>query len=1498
MSLALRRFRLDSIGPPGARFDPLAVDLAAADHGKAAGTSVLFLENGGGKSVLLRLLFSVVLPGRRYTVGSVKLDGYVGSGDTGHVVLEWDTADGPIVTGTLMEWRNRTRSSSGSNLLQFWYSFRPRPEVLTLTDLPTRDGDRRVSRAGFRERLNALAREHPELELVIEDSPTKWADHLLRSTPVDPEIFRYQRQMNADEADAESLFAGLKTDEDFVRFVVEAVQDPEQFDGFGELLVEYATHLEQREEREVEARFCAAAAAVLRPLGDAYGKLADASSEEATARRASDRLRAQLTAGADQAEASARRFRETAEAAADRARRLSSDAQQLSDTAAELRWREAGFRHQVAETACKEARELADRATLAAAAWEKVWAVIDFRKVAAELGELRSAQERQEHELAPLRQAMEEAAARYAGRLLAEAEGLEQEAASADAEASDADEGARRLASRHDDCQREAGEATADARAFRKRVREVDDAITRARSDGNLGQAESVSEGCLRADREHEEAATALRQLRSRYRTVEQQRRDLLPRLHAAQGDEIRVDNQLTRAQEELDGHQAAADRLIAHPRVPEIVPDADDAWMVSDRLEQVLDESVRSSEARERTLRGRVQELEERLEQLGADGLLPAAPDVVKVWDAIVAAGIAAATGWSHLDRNLDADGRTRVLATNPGLAGGVIVTDPDQVAKAERAVVDAGVETESVVLIGTADELEQPGAGRVAPVRRALYDRNWTARVRQELEAERAGLVEDLELVAARLGVDGPLLGEVRDFRRRCSSQRRDELVRDVAELGTQVASLRETIAQAEGEVDAAAEELASLEADEPACLARSEATGEACRRLASLRDQEEQKLDWAQQAKDADERQARLAQEARRLNEQAEDARRQAEQARVRARRSRADVSTRRQEARQLGVEAAVPLPLAGAPETPESIENAEPTGDADAAETTETLKGTYEAAKEVYEAERAGRDLTGRIEQVEARRDARGRELAELAPDVVREAETLADLAGADDAASRQARTAEAREAVQDAGGRLTRWTRELGAAEKTLEERQPRGKAHFVTLDPEAEPYDAEAAARAAAEHQDRAFHMGRKGREASDAAAHRMRQAQDAEGRADLLRATLEVLPVPLGPSEPAVDADGDVVARAAGAGRAGRHVETSDTEERVAPWEGSTDAASDAARALRERHDKAVDTMRLAERALDRADADVRRVAADPTLARVGGVRLALANEPRDHLASRAEALAGEVDGMRQSIEEELAEALRHREGIVQRLATLVEGQLRQLKLLTRLSTLPSGLGDWSGKPFVSVDFDQVSAGELTARLGPIVDEAAAEPRKRAALDLVLAGMRAAVLHRQGDTEKTFTVRLLRPNRMMAFQRASVGELEGEFSGGMKLTAAICTYCALAALRANCRSTGSLFGVDPGPLFLDNPLGKASADYLLELQHAIAEKLGVQLVHTTGVWDVEALATYERVVRLRNMADLRRNVSRLRVDDDVHLPGAGATVDAVGFAVRREEAV
>jgi hypothetical protein len=57
----ITRIRLASVGPEPARYDPLEIDLRRPDLSGPADT-VLFLPNTGGKTVLMRLLFSVLHP--------------------------------------------------------------------------------------------------------------------------------------------------------------------------------------------------------------------------------------------------------------------------------------------------------------------------------------------------------------------------------------------------------------------------------------------------------------------------------------------------------------------------------------------------------------------------------------------------------------------------------------------------------------------------------------------------------------------------------------------------------------------------------------------------------------------------------------------------------------------------------------------------------------------------------------------------------------------------------------------------------------------------------------------------------------------------------------------------------------------------------------------------------------------------------------------------------------------------------------------------------------------------------------------------------------------------------------------------------------------------------------------------------------------------------------------------------------------------------------------
>lgn len=149
----LTRVRLFSVGPTAARYQDVALDLRgvgapvkvavqedlfapdALDRTtprRPSPASVLFLENGGGKSVLLKLIFSVLLPGRRQVVGTTSttvLENFVLAEDVAHVVCEWmHVGTGRLlVTGKVSEWRGHVASTDPEKLADAWYSFRPVP---------------------------------------------------------------------------------------------------------------------------------------------------------------------------------------------------------------------------------------------------------------------------------------------------------------------------------------------------------------------------------------------------------------------------------------------------------------------------------------------------------------------------------------------------------------------------------------------------------------------------------------------------------------------------------------------------------------------------------------------------------------------------------------------------------------------------------------------------------------------------------------------------------------------------------------------------------------------------------------------------------------------------------------------------------------------------------------------------------------------------------------------------------------------------------------------------------------------------------------------------------------------------------------------------------------------------------------------------------------------------------------------------------------------------
>src|SRR6185503_3858827 len=257
------------------------------------------LENGGGKSVLLKLVFSVLLPGRRQVVGTTSTDvlaKFVLGEDVAHVACEWmHTATGALlVTGKVSEWQGHVVSADAHRLADAWYSFRPGPDF-GLDDLPfTLDG-RRVTMAAFKDRLHGgSSAPAPAAELVWETAHRDWTRHLV-DVGLDPELFRYQRAMNAEEGEAAEAFS-FGSDEAFVDFLLRAVLDPEEPQALADLVAGYAQKIAQRADLETERDFVEGTLERLEPLQQAENAALTARTAEASAQRSAVGLAAAIVA--------------------------------------------------------------------------------------------------------------------------------------------------------------------------------------------------------------------------------------------------------------------------------------------------------------------------------------------------------------------------------------------------------------------------------------------------------------------------------------------------------------------------------------------------------------------------------------------------------------------------------------------------------------------------------------------------------------------------------------------------------------------------------------------------------------------------------------------------------------------------------------------------------------------------------------------------------------------------------------------------------------------------------------------------------------------------------------------------------------------------------------------------------------------------------------------------------------------------------------------------
>ncbi|MFJ8132035.1 hypothetical protein [Streptomyces hydrogenans] len=1520
----LSRVRLYSIGPAGARYADTVLDLRGVGAPvpnpaptqaeffeeepvgpprRPAPAGVLFLENGGGKSVLLKLIFSVMLPGHRNTLGGASsgvLRKFLLADDCGHVALEWQhTLTGElVVVGKASEWRGRQVSNDPRKFAEAWYSFRPGPG-LSLDNLPVAEANsvrpaaegasgatgRRRTMKGFRDALTEAGKAYPHLDVVWEEIHDRWNEHL-GELGLDPELFRYQREMNADEGEAAGLFA-VKKDSDFTDLLLRAVTDTRDTDGLADLVGGFGNKLGRRAELTAERDFTAGSVDLLTRIVDAAGTRSRAREVHAGIERRTRTLARRLSGRAARERARAGELAQGVTSAGHAVSEAETARERSALIAAELAYRHASLALAAAEKgAASQRRELIEARTLHSA-WQAAESVLRHRAAGDRSARVAAAIREAERDAAPALAARAEAAADLVRALASAAEEGERHAAEEEERSTalqEVGEAAHRDATA---AATEAQRARSEAGHLRQRLAEVEqetaEAVRAGWLDDSAPDADPARAALAAADAEKTTVA-AWDAARETARTASERAREAAAAESRAELAAARAADAAEAAGNAYDAERRAAEALAAEERLAELLglpgagsplpgpraaatgdtgdtgegaartdgPDAQAPLSVTDfdryaeELRRLLDGAVSSAERQLFDLRTAAADDSRILGALGDGGLLPPGPDVLATVEFLGEHGIPALPGWRYLAQSVDPADHARVLAARPELVDGVVITDPVSYGRAREALGSAALLPRSAVAVGTAAALLAPVPAREAgedggvflvPPNPAMHDEHAADEERQALRARAAARDEEIRALAARLAGDRSLAARIGAWRADCPPGM-------LAELAAVAATARETA------------EAAAYALDE-ARAARAEAEETAAEALA-VRDERQEAAQRARRAADAlaglafrlRERSAWQA----RLRELADDATESEARAQTCLERARAADEDRRaaqraaddahRTARALRAERAE---IAGAPEQlPE-----EKPGAPRAA--LPTLREAYRAASQVYEKVGVGADLRAEQARAESDESAALAELDRLTNKVRTRAEQLLESTDGADGPSRQAAAARAESLVQMLESRASEASEKLGRLRGESERLAPEDGGAHTELPEELVPADAdraqallrtagaELAARSDALEAARAAHAG---------LLRDHRAAEDAAGGFDETAALLRDL--------------------------LRDHAE--EEQEEQEPYPGSLEEARTAAGEARR-------ALRACTAELSAADSAVRE-ASDILVRHANSTRYEQVRTPArqqirelpasalpEHAAKWAEAFAPRL----RVLTDELAQLERNRESIVDRLRGLVETSLATLRSAQRLSRLPEGLGEWSGQEFLRIRFEEPDQATLTERLGEVVDEATRAAVKknsdlrRDGMSLLLRGVQAAL------EPKGVAVEILKPDAVLRAERVPVGQMGDVFSGGQLLTAAIALYCTMAALRSNDRGRDK--HRHAGTLFLDNPIGRANATYLLELQRAVSDALGVQLLYTTGLFDTTALAEFPLVIRLRNDADLRAGLKYISVEEHLR-PG------------------
>lgn len=1437
----LLRVHFSSIGHPDARLAPVTLDFRSEmNRDEPAGSdSVIWLRNGGGKSSMLNLLFSVFLPNMREFLGTTaegkkqRFEDYLQAEDLGFVITEWDLSeiegkslftdmDLPTrIVGRMVAWPNQHKSADVSSLKHLFFSLKTSDSV-TVESLPVQ-GLAEPARGfeAFRRWLFDLRETKPNLEVYYTDVQRDWHTHL-ENIHLDPELFRYLVHMNRNEGDAESLFRH-RTAKDFVRFFLRVALDPSHADRVVGNLDQLKKQLRLRPRRILERDFLQAVLKQFEPFAIEAAQHREAKIQLDRLAHQGGALMAALAQSAEALGTEAELEAALATKAAEKVRSLEQREHQLHRWTAWLRHRALQFDLEEAEAE----KTRADRDRFLAEARVRVVECARYlqqvRELQAEERALVETQRISQQGREPLRHELELAGSRLIRVLEATRKRVHAQFEVADSDLQAAKEEMGRQQSAADQWRAEFAQLGERVENLKQQFAARDQALARLVKDGIIRQEEIPGDAGQRWGVARDDATKAIS-------AAEQGQARATQIIEALQDEKSALENELAQLQNEQAGrrlelHRAAVrrDRLACHPRILE-VEEVHRANLEAAGLLARLDGSLRSVDRELFQLRLAGAETERALDSIQRTQLLPPSRDVEAVLTDLQGRGIPAHSFQAYLAQNVSVEDGERLLASSPGRFTGVGVPTPNWLDKV-RAISGEIRGLRTPVQISTltlTEPAEQSDSVVVIPDERGGFSVEAARDSQQRLEEAEVERKKRQEMQEMRAREIRDVTRDVREFLNCFGDGKLADLESIIEAAEHRIAGLQQDFEATQQKVQKARNERQGFSVSLEPLRSRSETVTLNHQIVEQFCCEHESKLPQITSA-------LRAAEHRRReIMDQEQNAAASLQNLEVAMERQRAQAFRLHREVEVLDQESSEVRYRSAATLQEASI-------------SMEEARAEYRELEQKWERDIGNDRLQGKLEQIQKDlTKARQEHSASAAGVGPKDVEACCDAGGLDDAAAQAKHGLSAsHEAFGAAKAAYEQARRELDLSKSRA---QPRESPPGI-LDAEG----ADEARHLADEYEEKAANVSREATAEQQNQRRHHESASHLEGIARgrrLQQQTLEVLTRGTPAAEPAVLPEDD------------------EELERILS-------------SYRDVFGKSQQDEQTRSEQLRRRLEAIRQVAEDDRYAtHQDQIKIRLRSDGKA-LTDQAEPLLSRLQDRCQVVLQNLKDLDKDRDNVLAAVHDLAMEAKRLLESVEKVSVMPEGLDAWTGQPFLRVRLLGIgkTPEERKTRLEPVIDRIIEDAELPDGVQLAALAVEALLGGRD------FDVTLLKPQVVRRLTRHPITDLAC-FSEGEKLTVAVLLFCTLVRLRARNRPQASNRG-SASVLILDNPFGKCNFPEFIRMQLTLARQLNVQLIYTTAVDDLGALAHFPNRIRLRNTSRHRvTQHSHVTLDEEAAVTG------------------